>query len=292
MRNILSLAAVGGVALMLGACGQTELQKAEALPQQPATGTPFTQSLTGYYRQAAESQWTGSKDFGGSEHLARKAQAVAAGQVVAPDTIQEQGPGVKKNGELTEARERFMAAMGREAATKAPDDAARAQVAYDCWLEEASDPTLAKEGAWLEKKVRNCRADFYTAMDRVDAATKLVGQYVRHDRYVVYFDNGSAKLTPQGTTTLRNAVEAARENHNHILHVSVSGGADRTGSEQANQALSERRAAAVREFLAQNGVAPNLIFAEGRGEHDPQIATADGVAEPQNRSVAIIFETQ
>ncbi len=287
MKNALSIAAVSAVALMLGAC-ETQLEKAQQQPAQANVGTPFTQSLNKYYLEAAQSQWTGHSDFGASEHLARKAQATGAGQAVAPDTIQERGPAVKKNGELTEAREHLMAAFDRQAATKIPDDAARAQVAYDCWLSEASDPTQAVESKWLEKKVRNCRVDYYTAMAKVDEATQLVGQYVAHDKFVVYFDTDSATITEDGMKTLQEAADLARADH--VVHINITGNADRTGSARHNQQLSERRAKEVRRILLRNGVDRNLIVAEGRGINDPMVATAEGVSEQENRSVIVTLE--
>ncbi len=287
MKNVLSIAALGAVALILGAC-ETELQKAEALPQQPAAGTPFTQSLTKYYKEAAESQWTGHTDFSGSEHLATKAQAAAQGQAVAPDSIDARGPAVKLNTELVESRQRYMQALDRHAADKIPDATARAQVAYDCWIEEASDPVQAVESKWLEKKVRNCRDDFNSAMAQVDEATKPVAELVRHNKYVVYFDNDSSKISPAAMQTLLEAAQAAHEDQ--VVHINITGGADRTGSARHNQVLSERRAKEVRRILMRNGVDRNTIIAEGRGENDPQIATADGVAEPENRAVTITLE--
>ncbi len=288
MKNALSLAAVSTIALMLGACGDTELQKSRALPEQPVAGTPFTQSLTKYYREAAESQWTGHSDFQSSEHFAQKAQAAAAGQLISPDTVQEEGRQVKKNGEVSEARTHFMEAMDRQAAAKAPDDAARAQVALDCWMSEARDPTQAVESKWLDKKVRNCRADYYEAMAKVDAATKLVGQYVAHDKFVVYFETDSAKLSDEAMNTLLEAAKTAREDH--VVHINVTGNADRTGTARHNQLLSEKRAKEVRRILLRNGVDRNMIVAEGRGENDLQVATADGVSEQENRSVVITME--
>jgi OmpA-OmpF porin, OOP family len=50
----------------------------------------------------------------------------------------------------------------------------------------------------------------------------------------------------------------------------VVGYTDRIGSEKYNQALSERRANAVREYLiAQAPSAASLLTAEGRGEANP-----------------------
>lgn len=52
-------------------------------------------------------------------------------------------------------------------------------------------------------------------------------------------------------------------------HVEVLGYTDRLGSDSANQALSERRADAVREVLIQQGVPAEKIRADGLGSRDP-----------------------
>jgi OOP family OmpA-OmpF porin len=49
----------------------------------------------------------------------------------------------------------------------------------------------------------------------------------------------------------------------------VTGHADRIGTESYNQALSERRAAAVRNYLVAANVSAQTIRSEGRGESQP-----------------------
>jgi OOP family OmpA-OmpF porin len=58
-------------------------------------------------------------------------------------------------------------------------------------------------------------------------------------------------------------------------------------SDEFNATLSLRRATAVRDWLAKNGVPVASIVVVGRGERDPVVATADGVAEPNNRRVEL-----
>ncbi len=47
------------------------------------------------------------------------------------------------------------------------------------------------------------------------------------------------------------------------------GHADRIGSDKYNQKLSERRAAAVKDYLVGKGVEANRVYAEGKGEKQP-----------------------
>jgi outer membrane protein OmpA-like peptidoglycan-associated protein len=71
--------------------------------------------------------------------------------------------------------------------------------------------------------------------------------------------------------------------------VKLVGHADRSGSDTYNQALSLRRANAVKGALVREGVSESMIAVDGRGESEPMVPTADGVREPQNRRVNISF---
>ena len=55
----------------------------------------------------------------------------------------------------------------------------------------------------------------------------------------------------------------------------------------ANDALSAKRAQAVREQLAGEGVPVEKMEVAGRGEREPLVPTADEVDEPRNRRVEI-----
>jgi outer membrane protein OmpA-like peptidoglycan-associated protein len=69
----------------------------------------------------------------------------------------------------------------------------------------------------------------------------------------------------------------------------ATGHADRSGPTNYNQRLSERRAEAVKSALVREGVPGNIIQTSGRGENENLVATADGVREPRNRRVEIVF---
>ncbi|WP_336985689.1 OmpA family protein [Altererythrobacter aquiaggeris] len=67
----------------------------------------------------------------------------------------------------------------------------------------------------------------------------------------------------------------------------VVGHTDRSGSDAYNIGLSQRRAAAVVDMLANGGIARGAIATDAEGESQPRVPTADGVREPQNRRVEI-----
>jgi outer membrane protein OmpA-like peptidoglycan-associated protein len=67
----------------------------------------------------------------------------------------------------------------------------------------------------------------------------------------------------------------------------VTGHADRSGSDAYNVGLSRRRADAVASLMSSMGIAQSAITTDAKGESQPRVPTADGVREPQNRRVEI-----
>lgn len=72
--------------------------------------------------------------------------------------------------------------------------------------------------------------------------------------------------------------------------VDVIGHADSTGADAYNQALSERRAASVADYLVSRGrVLPDRLYVAGRGEMAPIASNATPEGRAQNRRVEIIL---
>ena len=69
--------------------------------------------------------------------------------------------------------------------------------------------------------------------------------------------------------------------------LSISGHADRSGSDAYNDAISRRRADAVAQLLIGQGASANLIEVKSFGESEPKVPTPDGERNPQNRRVEI-----
>ncbi len=105
--------------------------------------------------------------------------------------------------------------------------------------------------------------------------------------FIVFFDWDKAEITPEAADILNRASEAFQQTGQ--VSVMLAGHADRSGTDQYNQGLSERRAAVVREYMAGKGVSTGAITSEAFGESRPLVETADGVREPQNRRVEINF---
>jgi OOP family OmpA-OmpF porin len=83
----------------------------------------------------------------------------------------------------------------------------------------------------------------------------------------VLFEFNSATLLPGGQKKLDEVASNAQGAD--VDKVVIVGHADRIGSEQYNQQLSERRAEAVKTYLAQKGADEQRIESEGRGKSEP-----------------------
>ncbi|MGN3974449.1 OmpA family protein [Tsuneonella sp. SYSU-LHT278] len=105
--------------------------------------------------------------------------------------------------------------------------------------------------------------------------------------YIVFFEWDKSDITPGAATILNNAVSAYA--NCGAASVMLAGHADRSGSSSYNVGLSQRRADAVRSYMAARGVPDTRISTEAFGESQPRVPTADGVRELQNRRVEITY---
>lgn len=71
--------------------------------------------------------------------------------------------------------------------------------------------------------------------------------------------------------------------------VRVDGHTDATGTEEYNQWLSEKRAASVKDFLKEAGVAPSRISTEGFGQTSPVADNKTPEGRQKNRRVEVVI---
>ena len=81
------------------------------------------------------------------------------------------------------------------------------------------------------------------------------------------FDFNKATLRPEGKTKLDDVVGKAGQLNLEV--VIAVGHADRIGSAAYNQKLSEKRAAAVKDYLVAKGIPANRVYTEGKGSKQP-----------------------
>jgi iron complex outermembrane receptor protein len=108
--------------------------------------------------------------------------------------------------------------------------------------------------------------------------------------YLVFFDFNKSDLTPQAVTIVDTAAKNAEAGK--VTQLTVTGHTDTVGSDAYNMRLSRRRAESVAARLEKDGVLSSEIAILAKGKRDLLVPTADGVREPQNRRVQIVFEGQ
>lgn len=81
------------------------------------------------------------------------------------------------------------------------------------------------------------------------------------------FDFNKATLRPAGKAKLDEVVAKAGAIKLEVI-IAV-GHTDRIGSDAYNQKLSERRAAAVKQYLVSKGIDANRVYTEGKGKKNP-----------------------
>ena len=113
----------------------------------------------------------------------------------------------------------------------------------------------------------------------------LEAQPARPFTYTLYFTSGTAELTAQSRQSLNDVRQKIKGFP--AAQVTVIGHTDRVGSVESNDALSLKRAAAIRDLLVQIGIPRQAIDIVGRGEREPVVQTADSVAQERNRRVEI-----
>ncbi len=106
--------------------------------------------------------------------------------------------------------------------------------------------------------------------------------------YLVFFNLNSSLLTNDAKDILRDVAEGM--SRPGVTRIELTGHADTTGTDEYNMWLSQKRADSVKAFLTGLGFDGNSISTMAKGERNLLVPTADGVLEPQNRRVEIVYE--
>jgi iron complex outermembrane receptor protein len=106
--------------------------------------------------------------------------------------------------------------------------------------------------------------------------------------YLVFFDFNESDLTPRATQIVDQAAKNAGPAK--VTQLTVTGHTDTVGSDAYNMRLSRRRAESVAAQLEKDGIPSSEIEIVAKGKRDLLVPTADGVKEPQNRRVQIVYD--
>jgi len=103
----------------------------------------------------------------------------------------------------------------------------------------------------------------------------------------VLFDTAAATLKPGADLSL-DRLAAYLKDHPQTKVV-IEGHTDSTGSDEYNEALSQRRADAVAKALVIRGVSPDRLNTVGRGSAYPIATNGTAAGRQQNRRVEIVL---
>ena len=100
---------------------------------------------------------------------------------------------------------------------------------------------------------------------------------------IVNFAFDKSDLTPTAKANLDKLAEVLSNNPD--TNINIYGHTDSRGSDEYNQSLSDRRAAAVKSYLVSKGVASSRLFTMGVGEKEPVASNETEAGRAKNRRV-------
>ena len=180
-----------------------------------------------------------------------------------------------------------MAALAEGAAEKMPADAARAQVAFDCWMQEQEENRQPND-------IAACQADFIAAMTTVEdglapppaPVAKVVPTPDPRD-FVLMYDLDDSNIMDSDKAKLDEAMAFAASLGGDAK-ITVLGHTDSSGANDYNASLARLRAELIADSFQKAGVRRGNIEVKSLGQDQPAVQTNDGVVEPRNRRVTVV----
>jgi outer membrane protein OmpA-like peptidoglycan-associated protein len=179
------------------------------------------------------------------------------------------------------------AAQDRAAAQQQLQAAQQQQQALSAQAEQARLQAQQAEQARLqtEQQAEQQRQRLLTQLNQV-LQTRDTARGLIVNMSDVLFDLNKATLRPGAK--LRLAKVAGIILAYPDLRLEIDGFTDNTGTPQYNQALSEKRAAAVQDFLVSQGVTSGSVNIKGFGQQNPVATNATAAGRQMNRRVELV----
>ena len=106
----------------------------------------------------------------------------------------------------------------------------------------------------------------------------------------VHFDFDRYSLRPEATRALDEAVKTLQDNSG--LRIEIEGHTCNIGTAEYNLALGERRASAVREYLARRGIGADRLRTVSYGEERPKFDNSRDETRRLNRRAALVVRVK
>ncbi len=262
--------------------------QASSLPAEPGQEQGFFDSLNPFSSSPESSSDLLAKAFTTKADLANGGTEPDAEAAANPAQTQVRGRLIRA---VAAGKEQF------------PEQAARAQADYDCWVLYGTVPTAAAAAQACKTSLDGSLLRLETAAHPAPAPVMPMPAPapvtsapvpppaqapVATNDFTVYFDFDSWTLKAEQLKVLTDVINTARTGGQ--ANINVVGHTDTSGSADYNQKLSVRRANVVVEALVDMGARRKAIHASGVGETDLAVATGDNVKEAKNRRTVITLQ--
>lgn len=231
------------------------------------------------------------------EEVAEKSEAASTRASQAEENALEAAQG-RLQAEAAQAAAEKTAVLAREETERAQQDTQLAQEEMSLAQEQAQrareERSLAQEEAQRareeQERIRRERDEdldrLHTAFNQiVETRRTALGLVMSLGSDSMQFNFDKSTLRPENRELLSKIVGILLTSKNYGIY--VYGHTDDIGSEEYNLDLSERRAQTVREYLTENGIAPEIITSKGFGKSRPIVPGASAEARAENRRVEI-----
>jgi len=175
------------------------------------------------------------------------------------------------------------------------DQAARAKTQFQQAAQAATQQaeTAQAQAVKAQQEAQQYRQQREAELARLQQALNQIAETRRTamglimtlDNNSIRFDFDKADVKPQYREVLSRIAGVLTALKG--FRIDVDGYADDVGSEEYNLRLSERRAAAVRDYLVQAGLDPSILSTNGYGKADPRVSGKSVDARAANRRVEI-----
>jgi OOP family OmpA-OmpF porin len=172
----MTLRVIGAAAalLLLAGCGSD----IRTVKSAHGAGSPFTQALTQQYKAYVTAE-VDRKDWRDAKYFAKKGLAAAHGDNVQPEQISNWNIPHNRKAEIASARQRLVSALENGARQSKPQEAARAQVRFDCWVQKEEQRNIRHKrpddnGGLMDISDRDeyqaapCKSGFFSALRAIE----------------------------------------------------------------------------------------------------------------------------
>jgi outer membrane protein OmpA-like peptidoglycan-associated protein len=255
---------------------------------------------------AAEGRATAAEQRAeGAEREAAAAARDAEEAITREQRSAEQASQAEAARQQAEEQESLAAQARQQAEARArEEEAARAAAEERRTLAEQRRAEAAAEAEAARDEARRAREETERVKRRLEqqlerlerslnriASTRrtALGVVMTLDSSQIEFDFDEAQLRPRNREVLSQIAGVLLTFEDYGLQ--IFGHTDDVGSVEYNEELSERRARAVRDYMVEAGIAPDVVTIMGMGKSSPLVEGTDPESRQRNRRVelAIVF---